>query len=662
MRSLFRERGIGLIEVLVALFVLGFGMLALAMFGSGLFSESGLVKAKTEALQLAQQRIEQYREDATSGGLSSIASQTEEGIAGVNSIYSRVATVSFVPSSANPQYAALVVTVSWSDKQGSHSIALDSLISAPQAAALGSLIGGGLDGGGLVGDPTGGAVYGEDGETFTSSGTTQDLSDDYGVAGTKVYLEEPDYVLTDKDGNVLLRSQSVFSTVTGRVYIDGGDVSEANIIVQPSDVGVCPKTLATDAEGNLIVDGSGATQTEVREIRYVSGAIMDLEEGESTEGTLLYTYFTYNCFFGTGWYGNVGVLRTDSTNSNDRICGGDPLEADNGTEESRHPQLMGARTYRGYSPQFDFNDIDNDGILNEPAIDGNGNRIYLSDGMAEGDVYGETSRAAVDSPNTHDFLITVITGTASDSDCQPQLALSGNEEFENNNGYFICIYDENGNKSCPSTLPEDLGYQVTTAPRTITGTISVPEGETVGTDSLSLTTSQVEACDIADDLTWSCTVYDVGAGWSGTITLSSSDLEICSVSSFTFNGVVENIDGYEFSVASACAGGASFYSVSGVVRNTNNTNTIDLSGISVVTSPSGEGSCAILGTRELEPNGETEFSCTVAANFNGAIDLDQAPTKVSARGRVSTARVTSTPDFSGAPVTENLTGQVISVN
>ena len=657
-----QERGVGLIEVLVALFVLGFGLLSLAMFGNGLFAESGQAKARTEALQLAQQRIEVYREAATSAGLSTIASATEASLAGVNSTYTRVSTVSFAPSSTNPEYAALQVTVSWSDKQGSHSVSLDSLVSAPEPAALGSLIADGLNGGGFVDDPTGSAVYGEDGETFTSDADTVDISNDYGVAGTKVYLDEPDYILTDQDGNVLLRSQSVFSTVTGRVYIDGGSVDESNVFVKPSDVGLCPTTKVTDEYGNLVYDADGSTITEVREIRYVSGAILDLEEGESTSGTLLYTYFTYNCFFGTGWYGNIGILRTDNTNSNDRICGGDPAESDTGSADSRHPQLMGARTYRGYTPQYDFTDIDGDNIINEPAIDSNGNRIYLSDGMAEGHVYGETSRTAVDAPNTHDFLITVINGDSPpDSDCLPELYASSNTEFDNNSGDFICIYDENGNKSCPSALPEDLGYQVTTAPRTVSGSLSVPDGEVLSLDSVSLMTSQLETCSIADDLTWSCTVYDVGSGWSGTISLTSEVFDICSVSSFSFNGVSSNVDGYVFSLASACSGGASFYSVEGVISNTNNTNTINLDGVSVVTSPAGEGSCAITGALSLTPDAESAFSCTVPANFNGSIGLDQTPTKVSSRGRVSDARVTSEPDYSDAPVSANLSGQVISV-
>ena len=69
-----------------------------------------------------------------------------------------------------------------------------------------------------------------------------------------------------------------------------------------------------------------------------------------TAGTHLYTYFTYTCFFGTGWYGNIGIVRSDTASINDRSCGGDPEESDAGTAVSRHPQLMATRIFRGYTP------------------------------------------------------------------------------------------------------------------------------------------------------------------------------------------------------------------------------------------------------------------------------------------------------------------------
>ncbi len=646
------QRGVGIVEVMIALFVMGFGLLSLAMFGNGLFSESGQVKAKTEALQLAQQKLEQYRLAATNNGLATLAAATENAIAGVNTSYSRAATVSFSPSTGAPRYALVNVAVSWTDKSGSQSVSLNSLVSAPDKDALGSLVGKGIDGGGFVNTPLGGASYASG--TFTPGADAQNLSASYGVPGSSVYLETPNYILTDADSQKLLISQTEFATVTGRVYIQGGAVDESVIVVKPSDVGVCPKQVKLDGSGAVVRDAGGVPLTEVREVRSVNGEILDLAGGASSDGSLLYTYFTYNCFFGSGWYGNAGLIRTDNFNSNDRMCAGDPAVSDDSTAESRHPQLLGARTYRGYTPQYDLQDIDNDGILTEPAIDGNGNRIYLSDGMAEGDAYGDTSRSSVDFPRTHDFLLTVISGSAVDSDCQPQLQLSGSSEFQNNSGDYICIYDENGNKSCPDVLPEDLGYQVTTTPRYISGVINVGAGDSATVDEFALTTSQAESCTINGDFSWSCTVYDVGAGWTGSITLSSSRLRICSTQTHVFAALGTNVSGYAYNVAASCEPGDTWYLASGVVRNISNGSGIDLSGASVVTAPAG-GSCgAALGYLDKAKNGNNEatFACILPANFTGAITLDALP---------AGARIVSNPDFGASAVSGDLSGLVIEV-
>ena len=55
------HRGFSLVEVLVAMAVMATGLLAVATFQSDLISGSGTNKARSEALALAQARIEQLR-------------------------------------------------------------------------------------------------------------------------------------------------------------------------------------------------------------------------------------------------------------------------------------------------------------------------------------------------------------------------------------------------------------------------------------------------------------------------------------------------------------------------------------------------------------------------------------------------------------------------
>ncbi|MEH6576696.1 MAG: hypothetical protein V7731_06415 [Amphritea sp.] len=638
-----RQQGIALVEVIIALFVMGFGLVALAMFSNGLFAESGQVKAKTEALQLAQQEIEQLREEAASSGLSTINGDGGSSITGVNASYTLVSTLAFVPDATDPEHATINVVVNWTDKQGNQSVSLNSFIAASDADALGGLVAGGLEGGGLVDSPDGSATYGEDGEVV--SGDATPISGDNEIPeGTKLYEDGDVYKLTDEEGNVLLKNSSDnFSRVTGRVYIDVGYLDESVVQVIPSDTGVCRKTLKTETT-TTTVDGEAVTVTTFP---------TDVREVNALDSSLLYTYFTYTCFFGSGWYGNIGIVRSDTAHTNDRSCGGDPEESDDGTDLSRHPQLMATRTFRGYTPQIDI-------ATNQPLIDNNNNRIYLSGGTLSGATYGDTSR----NTDTYDYLLTEITGTVTDSDCQPELALSGNTEFNNNTGIFVCLETTDG-FNCPDTLPTDLGTAVAGEDYSISGSIGVGGSSTAVLADLSLTTSQGVACTITEndadnDLAWSCSIYVAGSQWSGDVALSLSgeSMNICSVDSYNYQlDVVDNsvtAPAYAFRIAdSDTCSGETQYSISGTVENMNQNTAIDLSGISVIGDANVTCS-ATLGTLSAASDNANiaEFSCYVPAGYTSSITLNGIPTG---------HRIAQDLDYSGSTVISDLTGQTIQV-
>jgi len=644
------QQGIALIEVVVALFVMGFGLVALAMFGNGLFSESGQVKAKTEALQLAQQEIEQLREVAERVGLSTISGDDgSTPIPGVNASYTLVSSVDFVPSATDPQHATINVLVSWDDKKGSQSVSLNSLIAGSDGDALGGLVAGALEGGGVVDDPDGSSTYGEDGETI-DDGASEITDSNEIPEGSKLYNDGNDYVLTDEEDNVLLRNKNVFSRVIGRVYIDAGYLDEGVVEIIPSDTGVCRKTLQQ------------VTDPVTREVSYITklqevhhdgtGIVYDPE----TAGTHLYSYFSYTCFFGSDWYGGISIVRSDNSNTNEHSCGGAPDESYDGTDQSRHPQLMATRTFRGYTPQVDAEDIDDDGDLSEPLIDANGDRIYLSGGTLPGAIYGDTSR----STSTYDFLLTTLTGSETDSDCQPKLALSDNSEFDNNAGDFVCLETSDG-ANCPDTLPTGLGTAVAGADYEVSGSLSVPEGTTLNTSSLSLftsqgiTSSQEGGCTIENDLTWTCPIYIAGSQWSGDISLSSSGLAICSVDTYNYelDVVSESVSApsYAFSLAESCS--QTRYYISGTVENVNQNTSIDLTGFSVV-GDSGAECRSYLGSLSSARDGQNiaEFVCDVPESFTGAITLSEVP---------AGHRIASGLDYTRNAVTSDLTGQVIQV-
>ena len=68
----YRQVGVGLIEVLIALVVIGVGVIAIVALNADLMSGSGLAKARMEALDLAEEKIEEL--------LPHIDEMVEEGL------------------------------------------------------------------------------------------------------------------------------------------------------------------------------------------------------------------------------------------------------------------------------------------------------------------------------------------------------------------------------------------------------------------------------------------------------------------------------------------------------------------------------------------------------------------------------------------------------
>ena len=139
-------RGFSLVEALVALFILGFGLLAVARLHALLVENSSLAKQRTEATRLAQQTMEQLRafqRISTSSGLvayNDIATNTGGAVAGMasNTSYTRSWTVS---SSSQPRFAAVTVSVNWTDIRGrAQNVTLDSMIAGLDPQVSGSLV------------------------------------------------------------------------------------------------------------------------------------------------------------------------------------------------------------------------------------------------------------------------------------------------------------------------------------------------------------------------------------------------------------------------------------------------------------------------------------------------------------------------------------------
>ncbi|MGR9117355.1 MAG: type IV pilus modification PilV family protein [Gammaproteobacteria bacterium] len=106
------NKGVGLIEVLVSLVVIALGLMAVASMQGNFLSSSGDSKARAEAQSLAEDKIEEFRNNMIKGDYDAIiTSGAPENIAGVNESFARSWTVNDLTS---PDRKQLTVTICWS--------------------------------------------------------------------------------------------------------------------------------------------------------------------------------------------------------------------------------------------------------------------------------------------------------------------------------------------------------------------------------------------------------------------------------------------------------------------------------------------------------------------------------------------------------------------
>lgn len=150
------EGGFTLIEALIALVVVAFGMLSLAGFQVTMSRNSDVAKQRTEATRLAQEKVEELRAyisttavaafdwtDLPAGG----ATQTDAPATTTNTTYTRswvLDDTSIAPVATTPGYAALQrtiqVSVTWADRGGEpQTVTLNSVISKTNPSDIGGL-------------------------------------------------------------------------------------------------------------------------------------------------------------------------------------------------------------------------------------------------------------------------------------------------------------------------------------------------------------------------------------------------------------------------------------------------------------------------------------------------------------------------------------------
>ena len=140
-----QHRGVSLVEALVAMSVMAFGMLAVVGLQVSLRSNGDLSKQRSEAVRIAQQSIEDWRAfvavESTPGVLDyqDLVDDGPTDLPGINATYRRIRTIT-VWGGGSPAMKTLAVEVAWVDRNNdTQTVRLNSVIAGIAPDLAGSL-------------------------------------------------------------------------------------------------------------------------------------------------------------------------------------------------------------------------------------------------------------------------------------------------------------------------------------------------------------------------------------------------------------------------------------------------------------------------------------------------------------------------------------------
>jgi Tfp pilus assembly protein PilV len=520
------QKGFTLIEALVAFAVVASGLLAIASFQAGLFGNSAYNKARTEALSLAQQKIEEFKhythasednfiDEDDDGVMDADGNYTDVPIEGQNALFMR----SWDLTTGN-QATQIDVSVSWVDSANeAQSIFLTAAVPwiSPRAGAD------------QINDPDDPVVLSPMGSAKVGDGNLSDYPDAEVIAigspsvdGLSTHQYEENLFLTNENDKILLTLEDACSTdtgictdfvkISGTVYLDTANAKQDlnDIYVIASDAAHCQRWVPS---GTLLSPPSTAA-------------------GD-------YEYYNYTCYLGGGWYGNIGFVTSGGIKLSDKVCQGDPTSLDAWEE----PVIALRRAYRG--------------MLHRNV---SGETRYYSHGIKDATEF-----------TAQDFVFTNLSATATaGSFCvganEPMTRIdsSAGTLFEGTPVEFVCLNADDNGDQLPdyldsydtSTFGADTAcpFDPTDPPvdvHNIVGAVKILTAEKLDLSSFQIVTSDglgncewvSEFAAVGDgyEAIYSCSVYDWGSGWSGFVQVQpNSKYLYCPSDTAAYTGITSN--------------------------------------------------------------------------------------------------------------------------
>lgn len=294
------QRGIGLIEVLIAAVVVSVGLLALGSLQGGLMSSSGESKARSEAIKLAEEKLEEYRNNIIQGNYDAIVtSAANESIAGSNATFSRgwVVTDATAPNRKN-----ISIKVTWGAAGANETV---NMVSEQVWADPGRSSAYATGGNGLSGKAS--SPNNQSSEKTSKqfpAGTGTVLGDGSELS---THMEGDSLYLLDSTGKALIKfNGGIQLTIKGTVYL--GTVDNNN------GVSIAPTAAYLVTFSDLAYCKFPLPDTTADYICYFGGSCTKGGAG------CLSGDHTYSAVNG-GWYGKVGLIETADDNfHNKKVC------------------------------------------------------------------------------------------------------------------------------------------------------------------------------------------------------------------------------------------------------------------------------------------------------------------------------------------------------